>query len=109
MSERAEGAFDASTPGIHTYRGDLDGTGTPAPAGSERFRGTLRGRTGEFTLTRTAGEEWRLSDGSGGLTGISGKARIRTSDRAYTLDYDLPPRRPMPWRRPGPAAGHRPV
>ncbi len=116
---------------VKTYEGDLAGVGTLDMAtssrgegsvgrvGVERFAGTLHGRTGEFTLTydsvRGAGEpwlEWRVGDGAGDLATISGLARIIVDPgglHTYALDYDLPPRRRMPWRRPGPAAGHRPI
>ncbi len=113
MSEHAEGTFVVDARDIKTYRGDLDGVGTPDPGGAERFQGTLHGRSGAFRLTHESGEEWRLGGGEAELTGISGLARLVVAPdgrHTYALDYDLtPPRRRMPWRRPGPAAGHRPV
>ncbi|MFB6888421.1 DUF3224 domain-containing protein [Kitasatospora sp. NPDC056327] len=92
---------------LSTFTGDLQGTGRAdwllvyvgdgtAFVGTQRFEGTLGGRSGSFVL-RTRGSytetgvevEWEVVPGSGSdeLAGLTGEGGYRNAD--YTLEYTL--------------------
>jgi hypothetical protein len=131
MADRAKGTFEVKvTPGAYevkdavaagrltlakTFQGDLAGTsrgemwtaettveGSGGYVAVEKVSGTLRGRSGSFTLlhqgTMRQGGDFKLTivvvpdSGSAGLKGLNGTMNIVIADgkHSYDFDYVLP-------------------
>ena len=127
LQQEAKGSFDVKVAPVSaagelprlsidkTYHGDLEGTGTGqmladgdgskshgAYVAIEIVRGTIKGRTGSFTLAHrgtmgAAGINMSViivpESGTDGLAGIEGDLDIKVEGgkHFYTLHYRLPP------------------